>query len=118
MKQHIIIVTVQSDRDVNELVDEIQSNLDYEGVVATVRVAAPDGHVLRAATEERYAFLNRLEAAVRATFTEIVNGEDYAGGFPGLTSTRRAAHIERLMKRIPAADLIELQLDVLGHQPA
>ena len=37
--EHIIIVRVQSERTAQELVDEIQSNLEYEGLEAETSVA-------------------------------------------------------------------------------
>ena len=39
--EQIIIVRIQSDRNVNELVSEIQSNLEYENIEAEA-FAAPE----------------------------------------------------------------------------
>jgi hypothetical protein len=48
--EHIIIVRIQSDRDEAELVNEIQSNLEYENVEA--QTFAASGSLRRAIVEK------------------------------------------------------------------
>lgn len=48
--EHIIIVRIESDRSATELVNEIQSNLEYENVMAKTFIAS--GSVKRAIVEE------------------------------------------------------------------
>jgi hypothetical protein len=38
--EHIIIVRIESDRSATELVEEIQANLEYEGIAGDVLVAS------------------------------------------------------------------------------